>query len=195
MRPSRKPPARRRPPLEPTHLAGVAFVIIAKEVQQTVQGKNTKFGGETVAAWRLATPSAITTSPNSPGSSAGNERTSVGVLPPMPPIQFANAGVETTATVTVLGPCRHHRLEPAGQPGGPHARRQHDINSESAGVLTTPGFGARRRVGVIGLDDVLHQLVPDDILVVEVDDADALDFADDLDGLHQPETGSADRSA
>ena len=37
-----------QPPLEPTHLAGVAFVIIAKEVQQTVQSKNPKFGVETV---------------------------------------------------------------------------------------------------------------------------------------------------
>src|SRR5688500_16518231 len=46
--------------------------------------------------------------------------------------------------------------------------------------------GARRRVGVIGLDDLLHQLVPDDVLVVEVDDADAVDFADDLERLDQP---------
>ena len=41
---------------------------------------------------------------------------------------------------------------------------------------------------------MLHQLVPDDILVVEVDDADALDFADDLDGLHQPESFGFGRS-
>src|SRR5688500_1031665 len=46
--------------------------------------------------------------------------------------------------------------------------------------------GARRRVGVIGLDDLLHQLVTDDVLVVEMDDADAVYLADDFERLDQP---------
>ena len=119
-------------PLEPTHLAGVAFVIIAKKVQQTVQGKNTKFGGETVSGrpgLAPATPSAITTSPNSPGSSAGNERTSVGGFAPMPPIQFANAPSETTATVTYARARAGTTARASGPARRPHARRQHDINS------------------------------------------------------------------
>ena len=37
-----------------------------------------------------------------------------------------------------------------------------------------------------GADDLLHEGVPHDVLVVEVDDADALDLADDLQLLDQP---------
>src|SRR5262245_12450863 len=46
-------------------------------------------------------------------------------------------------------------------------------------------FRARRRIGVIGFDDLLHQLVPDDILVVEVDDADAVNLLDYLERLNE----------
>jgi hypothetical protein len=36
-------------PLEPTHLAGVALVIIAKEVQQTVQGEDPELRRQAVS--------------------------------------------------------------------------------------------------------------------------------------------------
>ena len=45
-----------KPLLEPSHLTAIPLVIIAKKVQQTVQGKHPKFRGEAVPGLpRLAT--------------------------------------------------------------------------------------------------------------------------------------------
>src|SRR4029079_16792627 len=49
--------------------------------------------------------------------------------------------------------------------------------------------GVAVRVRLVGLDDQLHQLVADDVAVVEVDERDALDRADDFHRLDQ--AGSA----
>src|SRR5689334_21900594 len=46
-------------------------------------------------------------------------------------------------------------------------------------------------VGFVGLDDLLHQRVPDDVLLVEVDECDAGNGADDFDGFD--ESGRAAR--
>src|SRR5215204_4935882 len=48
--------------------------------------------------------------------------------------------------------------------------------------LLLPGSTVR----FVRLDDLLHQLVPHHVLVVEPDECDALDVADDLHRLDQP---------
>ena len=82
---------------------------------------------------------------------------------------------------------RRHRLKPAA-PAQAHERlpgRRRRRSKLRRSFLRGLVFGARRRVGVIGLDDLLHQLVPDDVLVVEVDDADAVDLVDDFQRFNQ----------
>ena len=44
----------------------------------------------------------------------------------------------------------------------------------------------RAREGVVGLHDLLHELVPNDVFLVEVDEADPLDVLDDLQRFHEP---------
>src|ERR1051326_4115625 len=45
-------------------------------------------------------------------------------------------------------------------------------------------------VGFVRLDDLLHQRVPDDVLLVEVDECDAGHVADHLDGLDESRRAS-----
>src|SRR4051812_17346992 len=47
-------------------------------------------------------------------------------------------------------------------------------------------LGVRRGVGLVGLDDLLHQLVADDVAVVELDELDPFDAAADFHRLDQP---------
>ena len=75
----------------------------------------------------------------------------------------------------------------ASQRASPGARTRawlHDVDQSKAdGVEALPqevglyGHACRSVKRVVGLHDLLHQLVADDVLVVEVDEADPLDVA------------------
>ena len=51
----------------------------------------------------------------------------------------------------------------------------------AAAILAGMGGG----VFVIGFDDALDEIVADDVALVEIDQRDAFDFADDFDGFDQ----------
>jgi hypothetical protein len=62
-----------------------------------------------------------------------------------------------------------------------------DLDHLDPGQLTTP-LGARRLdVTLVGLDDALHELVANDVLVTELDESDAFDVGQDL--LHLDQAG------
>ena len=184
--PSTKPALPAQAALEPGHPAAVALVIVAKQVQQAVQRQHPQLGGQRVARPRgpggRATPAAITTSPSWPGSS-GRKRQHVGrrVLSAKSAVQRAHARVGGTSD-------GHAARAPAPAPPPRSQRAQARARragtpthlDASSGRASTHRRRAGRRVGVVGLDDLLHQLVADDVRVVEVDEADALDVLHDL---------------
>src|SRR5262245_9695749 len=53
-------------------------------------------------------------------------------------------------------------------------------------LLSLSAIRSGVRMAVVGLHDLLHQLVPHDILVVEIDEADSLDVPHDAKRVHQP---------
>ena len=170
--------------LEAGHPAVIALVIIAKKVQQAVQRQHPKLGrradARPAAPDGRATPAAITTSPSSPRL-LGRKRQHVGRLRPcaVSAVERADARVgDHRDGHRAARAGRRDRCEPARQPGRTRTAPATSPTCDDEGERVRPAFerlasatrGARE--GVVGLDDLLHQLVPHDVLVVEVDEAD-----------------------
>src|SRR5262245_4022944 len=60
---------------------------------------------------------------------------------------------------------------------GAASRHRRSLRQE---LSTAPGRAGLLGVPLVRLDDPLHELVPDDVLVPELDEGDALDIAEDL---------------
>src|SRR4051812_24918435 len=73
------------------------------------------------------------------------------------------------------------RRSHAARPG---ARRPAGSRT-SISRLLSPSIAAGTAERIVGLDDLLHQLVADDVAVVEVDEADAVDVLHDPQRLDQ----------
>src|SRR5579862_7489027 len=84
---------------------------------------------------------------------------------------------------------RREALAPrARPPPSRRPRRRFDSRPRSRASASTPPLGAGLlRVVLVRLDDPLHELVPDDVLVAEADERDALDRVQDV--LHLDQTG------
>src|SRR5688572_3195822 len=81
----------------------------------------------------------------------------------------------TTSTSRAAGLPAGMRLEGRSAVGGFALRRRPDL------LLRAPIPTARVRDGIVGLDDLLDEPVTHHVLVVEIDEADAVDV------LHDPE--------
>ena len=162
-------------------------------------------------AWRRATPAAITMSPRYAGL-VRRKREDVGRARPCRGTARLSARTRASGTrATVTAPRARAGATPASQraePGRAHAARVTTSTARRDGRAASADRSAggespsaiRRgpfECGVVRLDDLLHQLVAHDVLVVEVDEADALDVLDDLQRLDQARTraDSAGRSA
>src|SRR5687768_7530301 len=123
----------------------------------------------------------MTTSPSWPGSSAGNDRTSVGRSFRLN-CRF-NAWIRRSGTsATVTAPRARGGATASSQRASPGARTFGGVTTSTTRRwrLGIGIPGARTRIGVVRLDDLLHQLVPHHVLLVEEDDADAFDVLDHL---------------
>src|ERR1700704_2961259 len=90
---------------------------------------------------------------------------------------------------------RSQAARPAAASGRPCSSVTDTVNSLPADARAIfrrakagSGSGIPRAAGVrelfVGLDDLLHELVAHDVAIVEVDERDALDGADDFHRLH-----------
>src|SRR4051812_20246370 len=136
----------------------------------------------------------ITTSPSSrgpngsPSSSTGNESTSVG--PALPRCAALSSAIRSASTNAIA-------TWPSSMPADPRAIAASSCTRAcgSSSPSTSTSSTARRRrpdpgrrpLGVlgVGLDDPLHDLVAHDVLVAEVDHADAVHAAQDLADLDE----------
>ena len=132
--------------LEPSHLAAIPLVIIAKKVQQTVQGKHPKLGREAVPGKRGLAPRNskrdhhIAKLPRFFRRKRQNIRRRI--LPSISPVEFTYARVGNDGNGD-SPPCTRGRngLKPAREPGRADARRQHDLVGETAADgVTRPGL-------------------------------------------------------
>src|SRR5687767_1295644 len=133
-------------------------------------------------------------SPRNPRVCAGKDRTSVTLsLPRNWRLSARMRKSETSATQT-------SPLADAGaifESQGPSPRVAAHFPTVAACREGGSGHATltRRRaaaIGVVGLHDRLHELVTDDVALVEVDERDAVDLADHFHRLHQPR-GAAER--
>ena len=132
--------------LESSHLAGIALVIIAKKVQQSVEGQHANLGAKAVPRGRcLALRDALR---NDDVAEEARlicwKRKDIGdrIRPPIDAVQVANAivghdGDRHRAT----GSRRRHRLQPPAQSANPAASRDDNVDCQPrVGRTTTPGL-------------------------------------------------------
>ena len=87
----------------------------------------------------------------------------------------------TSATLT--SPAARDGATVASQRARPPSRTARPVPSLTT---TRTRLLSGSTVGLVGLDDLLHELMTDDVAVVEVDKCDAVDAADDLHGFDEP---------
>ena len=145
-------------------------------------------------ACRRATPRAITMSPRKTGFGLrttdfrpGNDKTSVAVsFAAVGAVQGADARVGDDRHRDIAGrgarrnprrATRQARARASESPSRPRrSRGARDVGRSEAAMTALSGAAAvARLMCFVCFDDLLHELVPDDVAVVEVDEGDALD--------------------
>ena len=141
-----------------------------------------------------------------PPASAGNDSTSVALS--MRAVRAVEPPHRRVGDERDARPCRARAPARARSSHGAEAARRRPDGLRRPVTTTCDGrprpAGARHRAGFVvavvrfvGLDDLLHERVADDVALVEVDRRDALDAGDHLQRLDQPghRVRAADRSA